>query len=687
MKTASIKTIQIVLIFALALVMMLLVCNLVSPVKVVAHADDVVSSSTGNSFDESPVIDDLLSSTISGSEFNVINYPYAENQAAEIISLVEYCYSYRANEMDQYALYFYVYNPSGKKIETTGSRIQLATAWDSDWNPTEYRRFALEFCSKSEGEYAELFYKFKVNSEYFKNAMVKQSAERHYYISGIQLNYADSALAGTELTVAMTYTFTGFAKGYGPNAEESTLKCASSHMEEVLRLNVEDCFWRVDAASSLGKGHQDQINSVYFAVPRETLERYGTLYAVSAEWYEYKTKEILVTDDHNSDGMYYQIYKYLGVPVSDIPEEDTYSIISEYGRYVTPVNSAVTYYAYDWGFNYDAEEHSNPFLKKYAADECSELYYAFLVSDLDDDVVSGDAILQHIYDYTTKHPNDNKIKVGSKYMSANMFEDYVDAGHTRGYNYVHIDNSGEYDYDLRGYDSTHSKWDKWMDYGFTAIGADTSYSYDIQPIVEVDYSSINGLSTGAISENYLIDKSQVDEFKNYVQTYDDDYVTWLFRFSSTDYYSFSVHDMTGDAHGYVAQTTLFADFKVIDLTFVKDDIYTVIPVVQNPIDIIGGTTAPLEENVIDQIKEAFEKFKEEVSSWWDNLISSIKDFFADAADTLKKIGIVFACVAVATVIIVIVVSIVTKSRKSSSTSNTYNYYDHDKPHKNKSKRR
>lgn len=681
MKTTVFKHVQIILFVELVLVLTLILCNVLSPFNVtLAYADaDAPSSSassTTTSFDDSPVIEDLLSSTISGKPFDVVNYPYNENAGAQIISLNEYCYSYRANQMDQYALYIYVYNPCGKTINAEGSRIQLATAWDSNWNATEYKRFSLEFCSKSEGEYADLFYKLKLTaSEYFKNVMIKQSSERHYSVSGIQLNYEDSALGGVEIRVAMEYTFTGFAKGYGPNVAESTLTCTSSHMEEVLHLNVEDCFWKVDGASALGKGHQDQINSVYFAVPRETLEKHGTLYGVSAEWYEYKTKEILVTNDHNSDGMYYQIYKYLGVPVSEIPDNDTYSIVST-GKSSTPLNSSVTLYTYDWGFNYDESKHGNVFTKFAVDDECQELYYAFLVNDLKNDAVDGDKILKHIQDYTAAHPDDKMIYVSSEKMTTEMFENDVDAGHTRGYNYAHIDNSGNYNYDLRGYDDTHSTWDRWMDYGlFTKVN--TSYNYDIKPIVEVEYSAIDTLSDDAISSQYLVDKSQVAEFKNYVKTFDDDYVTWLFRFSATDYYSFDVVDMTGDAHGYVAQTTLFADFKVIDLTFVNDDVYTVIPVVQNPIDIIGDASQPIQDEnytIGELIKKGFNDVADAVTSWWDK----VEQFFKERIDLFKRIGIIAACVVGAGAIVWITISIVRRRKKQNVTNNYYYKNDNSK---------
>ena len=46
-------------------------------------------------------------------------------------------------------------------------------------------------------------------------------------------------------------------------------------------------------------------------------------------------------------------------------------------------------------------------------------------------------------------------------------------------------------------------------------------------------------------------------------------------------------------------------FDIIQLTFCKDDVYTVIPVVSNPIDVIGAITPPV---------------RFEISKWWKTLL-------------------------------------------------------------------
>ena len=128
-----------------------------------AYAD-----SGGNNFDRLNVLDDLRSI----ENFDIAQYPFYESDRPEmhVINVVEYCYSYRANEQDNYGLYLYVYNPNGLKIETfnRNNKVQMAVRYNTSpitetSAPTDYEKFTLQFCSRSEEpDYANLFYKFKV---------------------------------------------------------------------------------------------------------------------------------------------------------------------------------------------------------------------------------------------------------------------------------------------------------------------------------------------------------------------------------------------------------------------------------------------------------------------------------------------------------------------------------------------
>ena len=116
------------------------------------------------SFDNTNVLDDLNSSTVHGEPFDITNYPYDESKQVEVINFVEYCYAYRVNQRENYGLYLYVYNPQGLNLSTDSksNKVQMAVAYDSEGNPNAYEKFHLECVSVSDGDYKNLFYKWKV---------------------------------------------------------------------------------------------------------------------------------------------------------------------------------------------------------------------------------------------------------------------------------------------------------------------------------------------------------------------------------------------------------------------------------------------------------------------------------------------------------------------------------------------
>jgi hypothetical protein len=121
-----------------------------------------ITYASSNYFDQTNVLEDLKSS----EGFNILRYPYSDiEDKVEIINFVEYCYSYKSNMQENYGLYVYLYNPTGKNIDTnsTSNAIQMAIAYNEDGTPLGYGKFNLQFCSKSEdSNYKNLFYKFKI---------------------------------------------------------------------------------------------------------------------------------------------------------------------------------------------------------------------------------------------------------------------------------------------------------------------------------------------------------------------------------------------------------------------------------------------------------------------------------------------------------------------------------------------
>ncbi len=189
------------------------------------------AATSGVSFDETNVLDDLRSSTVDGKPFDLNKYPYNELSGIQVINVVEYCYSYRGNQRTNYGLYLYVYNPQGLNLSNDNkqNKVQMAVAYNSSGEATRYEKFNLQLCSKAEeSNYKNLFYKYKVVDKAIDGKTFAErvnSNERRYDISGIELLTYGNKNA-TEYGVGGIYKFTGYSEGYGPDVNaKNTLSC------------------------------------------------------------------------------------------------------------------------------------------------------------------------------------------------------------------------------------------------------------------------------------------------------------------------------------------------------------------------------------------------------------------------------------------------------------------------------
>ena len=572
---------------------------------VVSAAPDIAYAAGSElSYDKTNVMDDLTSSTVNGQPFDVKDYPYDEDSQAQIVNFVEYCYSYKGNMQSNYGLYVYVYNPQGLNISTNSksNKIQMAVSYDSEGNPNDYAKFDLLFLSKSEdSNYKNLFYKFKVadreiNGTTFKDRV--NSNERRYDVSGVELMEYGKVNA-VEYSCGGSYIFTGYAEGYGPDpAAKSTLTSTVRELETI-SLDVRGTNYRTES-SSAGKDHQNQLESVYFSVDNDILERYGKLQKVKAEWYEYKTAPIVTISDK---GIYDTLNGYVGKNIGEHTDSLRYSL--GYGRNVisSPGSTVITY---DWSYNVDC--YSNVGLSTFVVDSydiCEMLSYLFYTggTSVSDYTIPSDTLKQWIYGYDKSNAK-GYLPIKDGQISADLFLDTVDQNRTRGYNCVEIDASEKYD--LLSYTANHGFWDKVCDYGFFAtlfgkVPTDENV-FGIEPIYAVTDTDMSYDDEG-IAKTLLISESDVDEFKEY---YDNakkqDKTTFLFRFAVTDYFAGDVDIEDSQSENgllikdtaYMAQETVFLDFDIIQLTFNRDGVYHVIPVVSSPVDVVGAITPPVE---------------------------------------------------------------------------------------------
>ena len=93
-----------------------------TPVNTVLAAEN-----TENNFDDTAVTDDL-------SEYDLSQFVYDKNGSIQFVTLAEYCFSASALNMENYALYVYIYNPARLAISQPLRLCERAaqTVRDSD---------------------------------------------------------------------------------------------------------------------------------------------------------------------------------------------------------------------------------------------------------------------------------------------------------------------------------------------------------------------------------------------------------------------------------------------------------------------------------------------------------------------------------------------------------------------------
>ena len=574
-------------------------------------------------FDKTSVLTDLTSSTDEeGNPFDLTDYPYDESGHVQLITFVEYCYGYAANLRNNYGLYIYIYNPQNLSFDTDSplNKAQLGVAWDEDGKITEYEKFDLLFCSRSGGDYAGLFYKFRI-VDHVSDTDGKTIAERVnsngrvYSLSGFEL-LTEGETNATEYGVGGTFTYTGYAAGYGADEEaESTLACDVTDLE-TLETEVHYTTYRPEG-TILPNGEQDQLDSVFFSVPDYLIETYGAISAITMEWYEYQTNWFMVLpDEFLDDDDFAALNEYATRSIQDLGESDylfpwantddtgTFDYISAYSSR-EEIGSSGWYYDEEvWYANNDeAANRDGVEIVNYIAG-----YFGRQWGDDASIEVSGAELIEHFMNVSEGY--DGEL-INGKYAET-LFTDEVDEGHVRGYNKNTIDTAQKRS--LTSYYLTQSFWQEW--FGLSTMHPSTYGNIEtLHPVTEDD---LEGTDEEVADRLYMSENDVPALRAEFVEAEATERTLMLFRFSTSKYYSLyaSIHfDWTDEDilaqnfaySGYTAKETVYLDLDIISITFYKDGVYTVIPVVASPIDGVGGLTDPNGELIVDT---------DDGNDWW-----------------------------------------------------------------------
>ena len=588
-------------------------------------------------YDNTNVLDDLKSATVDGQPFDLSAYPRNPFGSPQVITFAEYCYSQYENGNGNYALYIYVYNPALTEFSFVSQRNKIEISSDFFYAGEEgavgsvkdYTKFPLKFCNASTGEYENRFLKFRIVDE--NNVLLNAEREheeatgnRYYHIAGIEL-YAigGDATTAQDYWVNQYYQFSGYAEGYG-DSEKFPFQCDATGNAEAVQLKVQHTYYRTES-SSKGENHQNQLDTVYFAVPKRLFDTYGKLQRIKAEWYEYKTKDYVVTS--NSE-FYNAVQEYLGkiVPSSNgkvdtiepVLNDDIGYALANGMRTISSWGSE-TFESAVWGWNLGVA---------IGIDEiCDRLTLLFLTDNIEeydpyetdnDGTINGNELYDRIMSYDKSY-DAGTLPVKDGTISADLFESDIDDSRKvdseqgkiqQGYSYYDFDADTDVQKLISWSDGDPSFWDNWNEFGFwdTLFGNIPSETgREISPIQVLKESDLQG-TEAEVSQRLLVNIKDVEELKaayddaitvDSLDPDDEECYLVLFRFAASDYYAAPADiyeekfpHTTYTKMAYVAQQSVFFDFDVIDLTFNKDGVYTVIPVVSDPIDIVNDLTSP-----------------------------------------------------------------------------------------------
>lgn len=542
-------------------------------------------------YENTNVLDNLDGATIGGKAFDIADYPHNDEGRPQVISLVEFCYSYYADKQGDFGLYVYVYNPQDIAFDMATDRNKIQLTYGSK---ASYSKYTLGFLNYSDkAGYEGRFYKFKIRLTDAERQdifdMVNDDG-RVYKISGIELSYKGTV---TEYPCGQTYTYSGYAEGYGSElAAGDTLSCTVDGFDKYLTLDVHSTYYRPEGSNG-SENKQDTLHSVYFAVPNEIIREYGVMTAVHATWLNAYTSPIFVT---GNEELYNGFMELVG---KESPETDYAFHTNESGRYW----GGFYFVDYSHGYNY-----SNA-----VENVLTKLNYAFYAEngDADSYVLPAEKLLGDSESgkkgwLETYTENFGGELVNDKYSAA-LFEKVDDA-------FTDKTITSDDTFSLTSVTTSQNLWQKiW--------GTSTSYTntYTMSAIQDVTLDDMdNALNEKAFCDEFFVAESDFDELYSYVKkAAAKDETVYLFRYYQSEYFAVElsegmyetgfytqiVGDMSMPAYGrhyehedtnaYLCQMWVQLDFDIIDLTFTKDNVNTIIPVVMSPMDIAADGTPPL----------------------------------------------------------------------------------------------
>ncbi len=580
----------------------LIICLLCFPVSVFAGVANPMHSTY--------VCDDLRNM---GYTDYATEYPVdSSDDNVYIMDFTEYGYDANGDQR-YYGIYIYVYNPSGRPIQTNGNNLEMSyiNILNSQTKYSKYALFPLSY--SSDGYNDHVYYKFVVvSSSDFVNDIRK--GVRSYSVSSLEIKYDGSVGAKPEsFAVGGTYIFQGYQKNFGIRDTDVDTLYRTYEQFDVCEIELYPASWFSNTASLCGEKHvtgckcEDyrwEVSSVYFSIPNYFIEKYGDiadkpseggtsgLYSVSGEY----TKKVINGILTDNSIVYDELLPWADYLIGKGIYEE--GIIGFYDERCVDGNAPL--YSLTYPLCYNLRTTSN---------WEGVSYYSIHAKESIPRLVN---VLK--YSSTTL---TEKI-----YLSSDTFLQYYNAQGRNGktttenlasYNQYRFLNLGYQTYEIKADGKSlnelmpsfaSSSGKSWLFKLFNRnLYSAEDFSVECKPIVEISDSDVGFLSN---ADNLFVMEDDFLNLQSFYTEKDSGNHVYLMRFDVNPYYapqvSFTRDNEIGKdafATGYYFEKAIYEDFDILQFTFrdANANFHTV-PVSCSPIDIVGSVI-PGNNNITD----------------------------------------------------------------------------------------
>lgn len=547
-----------------------------------AGAQPVRGSGYLTAFEERSVLDDLIGGEIDGKSFSFDSYPYVQDSSTmQFLSFVEYGFSDlpAGNELhNDYSLFVYIYNPGDRLVSKYDTRHAITMKVGDSAEYTKY--FMRLLSSEGTGEHNNLYLKFRVDvSADELRRMIGDAEKRDYSISELEIvTEGDNNATAYE---GGAWSFTGYSDGYGkPDSPRLSVVNSSLNGTVVIR-NIGQGVWR-KAVDDTGWNYA-QIDSVYFTIPHEITDRYGDkIVDILYEFYAYDTGWMVGFENDKP----YNLFKDQAGKVWTELDRSLPTLIT--GNNGVSVLNVYPYWVYN-----DRPDLVIGLLGRQPQIIATMLSYVF---KYDEGAQAGDIVDTDVRDYFSeqwKSYMTGDVNTVFQYLGASSvcWEGY---GPPTPYRKIH---SSDLEYNFNTLDGN------WLErlFGFSKQG---DLSLEVAPIQIVDDDNVQDLE----GKLYLDNRYKTDVKKMYKEAKSRGDNMYVFHFAGSDYYSDQIFCSSyanddkdvkiwgEDEGGFVCRENIFMDFDMLEMTFERDGIQTVLPVQMSPINVIGELQLPDDYN-------------------------------------------------------------------------------------------